>query len=119
MDRRVTDGRREVDDLRCRMHPGRLSRRINERMQRLAEQEEQLRRAVSVRLQRDRLQLAELRARIESKSHMAILEQGYCIAAKDCRIVRSVREITPGDRLMLRMKGGRSRVIVESVDYDA
>ncbi len=119
MDRRVTDGRREVDDLRCRMHPGRLSRRINERMQRLAEQEEQLRRAVSVRLQRDRLQLAELRARIESKSHMAILKQGYCIAAKDCRIVRSVREITPGDRLMLRMKGGRSRVIVESVDYDA
>lgn len=117
--RRLAEGRREVEDLRCRMHPDRLGRRINERMQRLAEQEEQLRRALSVRLQRDRLQLAELRARIESKSHMAILDQGYCIAAKDYRIVRSVQEIAPGDRLMLRMKGGRSRVVVERVDYDA
>ncbi len=117
--RRLAEKRREVEDLRARMHPARLGRRINERMQRLAEQEEHLQRAVTVRIQRDRLHLAELRARIEGRSHMAILQQGYCIAAKNGRVVSSVRDIAPGDRIVLCMQGGRSRVIVEDLDYDA
>ncbi|RXE57246.1 exodeoxyribonuclease VII large subunit [Methanoculleus taiwanensis] len=116
--RRLAEKRREVEDLRARMHPARLGRRINERMQRLTEQEEHLRRAVTVRMERNRLHLAELRARIESRSHVAILRQGYCIAAKDGRVVRSVRELAPEDRITLCMQDGRSRVIVEDLDYD-
>jgi len=109
---------REVEDLRARMHPRRLTRRINERMQRLAEHEDLLRRATLSRVQRERSALAEARARLEGRDPLAILERGYCIVESEGNIVRSAGDLGRGDRVVLRMKDGRCRAIVEGVDYD-
>ena len=109
---------REVGDLRARMHPRRLERRVHERMQRLAEHEELLRRAALSRVRQERSRLAEVRADLEGKDPLAILDRGYCIVESDGKIVKNAGDLSPGERAVLRMKGGQCRAIVEEITYD-
>jgi len=115
---RLAASQNEVEDLRGRMHPRRLARRINERMQRLAEHEELLRRAALARVQRERSALAEARANLEGKNPLAILDRGYCIVEAGGRIARSVGDLGPGDHVVLKMKDGRAKAVVEETSYD-
>ena len=115
---RVAAAAGEVEDLRERMHPRRLSRRINERMQRLAEHEELLRRAAAGRVQRERAALAEVRASLSGQNPLAILERGYCIVEADGRIARSAASLVPGERVTIRMMDGRAVAVVEEITYD-
>ncbi|BBL69109.1 exodeoxyribonuclease VII large subunit [Methanoculleus chikugoensis] len=108
----------EVEDLRERMHPRRLARRINERMQRLAEHEELLRRAAAARVQRERAALAEVRASLAGQNPLAILERGYCIVEADGRVARSAASLAPGERVTIRMMDGRAVAVVEERTYD-
>jgi exodeoxyribonuclease VII large subunit len=115
---RVTAAEREIDDLRERMHPRRLGRKIHERMQQLADHEELLRRASSARVQRERFALAEVGARLDGKNPLAILHRGYCIAEKEARIVKAIDDLSPGNRIVLRLRDGRCTAIVEKIDHD-
>lgn len=115
---RVVAAASEVEDLRARMHPRRLSRRINERMQRLAEHEELLRRAAAGRVQRERSALAEVQASLSGQNPLAILERGYCIVEADGRIARSAASLAPGERVTIRMMDGRAVAVVEEITYD-
>ena len=109
---------REVEDLRVRMHPRRLTHRVHDRMQRLAEHEEQLRRAALSRVRRERSALAEIHADLAGKNPLAILERGYCIVESGGRIARSAGDLRPGERVVLRMIDGRCRAVVEEITYD-
>ena len=115
---RIDAAGREVEDLRARMHPRRLTRRIHERMQRLAEHEELLRRSALSRVQRERSALAEVRASLAGKNPLAILKRGYCIAESGGRIVKSAGDLSPGEHVVLRMKDGRCRAVVEDITHD-
>nr|WP_214019668.1 exodeoxyribonuclease VII large subunit [Methanoculleus sp.] len=108
----------EVEELRERMHPRRLARRVHERMQRLAEHEELLRRAALARMQRERSALAEVRASLAGQNPLAILDRGYCIVEAGGRIARSARDLGSGERLVLKMKDGRASAVVEEITYD-
>jgi exodeoxyribonuclease VII large subunit len=108
----------EVEDLRERMHPRRLARRINERMQRLAEHEELLRRAAAARVQRERAALAEVRASLAGQNPLAILERGYCIVEAGGKVARSAASLAPGERVTIRMMDGRAVAVVEEITYD-
>ena len=72
---RVRAAGEEVGDLRERMHPRRLARRVNERMQRLAEHDDLLRRAAAAALERKRAALAEVRADLAGRNPLAVLEE--------------------------------------------
>ncbi|MDN5339248.1 MAG: exodeoxyribonuclease large subunit [Euryarchaeota archaeon] len=115
---RLTAARDEVEDLRERMHPRRLARRINERMQRLAEHEDLLRRAAAARVQRERAALAEVRASLEGKNPLAILERGYCIVEADGRVVKNAASLSPGECVTIKMVDGRVSAVVEEITYD-
>ena len=108
----------EVEDLRARMHPRRLERRVHERMQRLAEHEDLLRRSALARVQRKRSALAEVRADLLGRNPLAVLDRGYGIVESGGRAVRSARDLRPGDRVVLRMKDGRCRAVIEEITYD-
>ena len=108
----------EVEDLRARMHPRRLERRVHERMQRLAEHEDLLRRSALARVQRKRSALAEVRADLLGRNPLAVLDRGYGIVESGGRVVRSARDLRPGDRVVLRMKDGRCRAVIEEITYD-
>ena len=110
--------RSEVEDLRERMHPRRLVRRLHERMQHLADHEELLRRAALARVQRERFALAEARADLVGRNPLAVLDRGYCIVESEGKIARSAGDLGPGDHVVLRMKDGRCRAVVEEITYD-
>ncbi len=108
----------EVEDLRGRMHPRRLARGVHERMQRLAEHEDLLRRAALARLARERAALAEVRADLAGRNPLAVLDRGYCIVESGKKVVRSARDLRPGDSVVLRLKDGACRAVVEETTYD-
>ncbi len=115
---RVRAAGEEVGDLRERMHPRRLARRVSERMQRLAEHDDLLRRAAAAALERRRAALAEIRADLAGRNPLAVLDRGYCIVESNGKAVRGVRDLRPGERVVLRLKDGEGRAIVEETKYD-
>jgi exodeoxyribonuclease VII large subunit len=96
--------------LRAR-HPQRRLERLRERLQGLAPRAQ----AITVRdLQRRALQLQGLARSLEAVSPLATISRGYAIVQReDGRIVRSVHDAQPGDRLGARLRDGVLRVMVE------
>jgi len=107
-----------IEDLRFRLQPRKVLRRINEDREEVSEIEEDLNRAVLAKVERGRSELGRQRALLEGRSPLTILSRGYCIAEKDGRIVRSAGEIAAGDRLKLRIHRGGARARVEEVYHD-
>ncbi|HUK38252.1 MAG TPA: exodeoxyribonuclease VII large subunit [Methanomicrobiales archaeon] len=107
-----------IEDLKLRLQPRRIRRRINEDREEVSEIEEDLNRAVLAKVERGRSELGRQRALLEGRSPLTILSRGYCIAEKEGEIVRSAREIASGDRLKLRMHRGGAKARVEEVYHD-
>lgn len=109
---------REISDLRSRVAPARMERRLAERRQDCAGITERLVRAFVARTGRERLILAELQARITGRNPLALLQRGYGIIERAGRTIRSAREISAGDILLVRMKDGRLEVLVRGIIHD-
>ncbi len=115
---RVTWARDEISDLRDRLRPQRLCRRIEERKQNTADLSDRLERAFSNRLERERLLLAGMKTALDSRNPLTVLARGYCVAEKQGVVVRSAGNIMKGDRMKVRFYDGSSQVIVEQVDHE-
>jgi len=115
---RVAWAQDEISDLRDRLRPQRFCRKIEERKQNTADLSDRLERAFSTRLEREHLLLAEMNTALESRSPLAVLARGYCVAEKQGGVVRSAGAITKGDRMKIRFYDGSSQVIVEQVDHE-
>lgn len=115
---RLAWAKEEVVGLRDRLRPRRFAVKIEERQQFTADLADRLERALSTRLDRERLLLAEMRTALEGRSPLAVLARGYCVAEKDGDVVKGTGMLAEKDRLRLRFYDGRSQVIVERVDHD-
>ena len=115
---RVAWAREEVADLRDRLRPRRFCRKLEERKQTMADLSDRLERAFSNRLERERLILAEMKTALDSRSPVAVLARGFCVAEKNGVIVRSADIIEKGDHMKIRFYDGSSQVIVERVDHE-
>jgi exodeoxyribonuclease VII large subunit len=115
---RVAWAREEVADLRDRLRPQRFCRKLEERKQTMADLSDRLERAFSNRLERERLILAEMKTALDSRSPVAVLARGFCVAEKNGVIVRSADIIEKGDHMKIRFYDGSSQVIVERVDHE-
>lgn len=115
---RITGSHEEISDLRDRLRPQRLVRKIDEKKQGMADLSDRMSRAFTGRIERNRLSVVGFRAALEGTSPLAVLARGYCIAEKDGKTVKTVRDISPGDCLGIRFADGRSHVLVERVDHD-
>ena len=107
-----------IEDLRFRLQPRRLIRRINEHQELVAGIGEELYRVAEGTLGRLRADLEREKALLDGRSPVSILSRGYCITEKEGRLVRTARELGRGDRIRLRMKGGGARAQVEEVYHD-
>ncbi len=64
--------------------------------------------------------LANRAARLETLSPLAVLGRGYAVVEQlpSRHVVKSIRQLHPGDRLRLRLRDGTSSCCVESVSPD-
>jgi exodeoxyribonuclease VII large subunit len=115
---RVATAHDELCDLRDRLRPQRFYRKIEERKQYIADLSDRLERSFSNRLVRERLILAEMKTALDSRSPVAVLARGFCVAEKNGVIVRSAGTIEKGDSMKIRFYDGSSQVVVERVDHE-
>jgi len=107
-----------IEDLKLRLQPRRIWRRINENREEIEEREEDLNRAMAAMMGRGRNEIAKLRALLDGRSPLSILSRGYCIAEKDGKVIRSAGSLRTGDRIRLRMSGGGAGARIEEVYHD-
>lgn len=115
---RIARAWEEVADMRDRLRPQRFLRKLEEREQNTADLSDRLERAFSNRIGREKLILAEMKTALDSRSPIAVLARGYCVAEKDGAVVRRAAAIEPGDSIKIRFYDGNCRVIVERVDHE-
>jgi exodeoxyribonuclease VII large subunit len=114
----LTRAREEIGDLRDRLRPQRFVRKLEEKKQGTADLSDRLSRSFMTRIERDRLLLAEMRTALAGTSPLGVLARGYCIAEMKGKAVKSVENLSPGDRMRIRFADGKSHVLVERVDHD-
>lgn len=115
---RIAWAREELTGMRNRLRPQRFVQRIEERKTTTADLADRLGRACTIRIERERLLLAETKTALESRSPLAVLARGYCVAEKNGLIVKSVDGINSNDRMKIRFYNGNSDVVVERVEHD-
>jgi exodeoxyribonuclease VII large subunit len=108
----------ELADLRDRLRPQRFARKIDEQKQVTADFVDRIERALTTRIERERLILVGLRTTLEAQNPLTVLGRGYCIVEKKGSPVKSIASIAEQDRLDLRFADGRSQVLVERVEHD-
>ncbi|MFA6224930.1 MAG: exodeoxyribonuclease VII large subunit [Methanoregula sp.] len=115
---RIAWAREELTGMRDRLRPQRFLPRIEERKTTTADLADRLERACVTRIERERLLLAEVKTALESRSPIAVLALGYCVAEKNGLIVKSAGGLAQNDRMKIRFYDGNTDVIVERVDHD-
>jgi exodeoxyribonuclease VII large subunit len=110
--------RRALEDVRLHLHPRRLQRRIGERRQELGDFTERLIGAIKSRYERERLGMGRFSAIVGAHDPAVPLRKGYCIAVKEGKMVRSIKQLTKGDRLLLQLQDGSGLAQVEEVIHE-
>jgi exodeoxyribonuclease VII large subunit len=59
-----------------------------------------------------------MKTALESRSPLAVLARGYCVAEKNGAVVKRAETLAQGDHMKIRFFNGSSQVIVERVDYE-
>jgi exodeoxyribonuclease VII large subunit len=118
LDTRVERARETTCDLRDRLRPQRLIRRIGERRQGIADLADRLEREFSARIGQERYLLSELKGFLEAGNPKQILKRGYCVVEKNGKVMKRVAGIVKDDRLSVRFIDGKSFVSVERVEHD-
>lgn len=115
MTRRLTRERQRLEYLaRSRALQNPLNY-IQDRRVLLDYQRDRLVHGLTFALGRERSRFARLAAALDAMSPLKVLGRGYAIAQRDDGgVVRSVKEITPGERLTLRLSDGKIRVTADT-----
>ena len=115
---RVVGAMEEISDLRDRLRPQRFLRKLEDKKQDIADLFDRLERAYSNRIERERLVLCEMKTALESRSPLAVLARGYCVAERNGAVVKRAETLSQGDHMKIRFFNGSSQVVVERVDYE-
>ena len=115
---RVVGAMEEISDLRDRLRPQRFLRKLEDKKQDIADLFDRLERAYSNRIGRERLVLCEMKTALESRSPLAVLARGYCVAERNGAVVKRAETLSQGDHMKIRFFNGSSQVVVERVDYE-
>ena len=115
---RIAWAREDIIGMRDRLRPQRFVHRIEERKTTTADLADRLERGCKTRIERERLLLAETKTALESRSPLAVLARGYCVAEKDGLIVKSADRLVQNDRMKIRFYNGNTDVVVERVNNE-
>ena len=116
--RKLDRASHDIGLLRERLSPVRTGRLLVLRRQDVSVLADRLERAFSGRLARERLSLESLEARLTGRNPLAVLGRGYCLVEREGTVVRSVREVSAGETLDVRMANGRIDVVVKGIFHE-
>lgn len=108
----------EIEDIRGRLSPSRLDKKIFDRREDLATRTEMMARAFVSKVEKEKLRLNAIKTAIEGRNPVNLLARGYCILEKDGRVVRSVTAINPGDSAVARLCDGKADLLIGKVYHD-
>jgi exodeoxyribonuclease VII large subunit len=114
--RRLARRREALLQLRARLAAQEPRARLARHRAALAEARQQLVQRAGAGLARRRAALEQATARLEALSPLAVLERGYGLVLDENRhVVRDLLALAPGQRLVLRLRGGEVCCVVETV----
>jgi exodeoxyribonuclease VII large subunit len=108
----------DLSDIRGRLSARRMEQRLTVRREDLSVLESRMARAVESRISREKERLLGFSRLLAASNPANLLSRGYCIVTRGKEIVRSTREISPGDRISIRMADGSARAQVEELYHD-
>ena len=111
---RLDRDRAELRALRSRPVLADPAHDLRIRASELRDLRERTRRCLRHAIERGRGDVEHIRARVRSLSPAATLERGYAVLQRrDGAVVRNAAEVTPGERLLVRLAEGELRVTVD------
>ncbi|MBN1137020.1 MAG: exodeoxyribonuclease VII large subunit [Anaerolineae bacterium] len=116
LQRRLSLARQAADQQRRALQRLSPQARIDARRQQVDDLSQRAGRSLEHALALHRSQLAGLQARLAALSPLAVLERGYAIVRQQDSgaIVRQVEQVSPGDRLSIRVQDGEFGAIARS-----
>lgn len=108
----------ELAELRQRLSPRSMGRKVNERREDLTEYAERLKRSLQARVSYERERLRASGEVLQARNPAYLLGKGYCILEKDGKVLRSARNAARGDRIRIRMWDGMLNAEVREVKHD-
>ncbi len=85
-----------LSDLRDRLSPRRMERVLRVKKEDLDTVSERMRRAAIICIQKEKNGTLKPEAVLAARDPLSLLSGGYCIVELDGRVVRSVRDLSPG-----------------------
>lgn len=108
--------RQDLDQLQQRLAAAHPVQRIERARTALAMLEQRLAAAGARRLQRERMTLGQLGARLDAMSPLRVLERGYAVATRGEHVLTDAAAVSPGDEVAVRLAKGRFRAKVTQND---
>ncbi len=120
---RLVDPKRRLQDLtlRCDELTQRLEMSAGRHLERLQQKVHLLLSKLPLWarvIENKRSEWARLSSVLDSLSPLKVVERGYSITRKEQRVIKSVEQINPGDRLQITFAKGSAAVKVESVNKE-
>lgn len=116
--RRIELGRQRLEQLARRRPLARPFAELEEYARRLDEIDSRLLRNLRGLVQTQRQKITSLAGKLDSLSPLGVLGRGYALVqdAKHGRVIRSVKEVSPGDSLTIRLTDGKLSAVAEATD---
>ncbi|WOF15773.1 exodeoxyribonuclease VII large subunit [Methanoplanus sp. FWC-SCC4] len=109
---------KHLENLCSRLHPRRLERLVNEQYERLDEYAGRLQRGINSGISVEKLNLKNIRAKIEGLDPSYPLKRGFCMIKSGKNILNSVSEMKKGDLVTFYMKDGSGDALIKEIYYE-
>ncbi len=97
------------------LHDGKIKAGLNDREYRLSKLQDRLKQKCAEDIQIRQKQLDLLNESLQQQSPKQIMQKGWLLALKDSKLVRSVNELLPGDRVELVLHDGSAQTQIETL----
>ncbi|MGE0596033.1 MAG: exodeoxyribonuclease VII large subunit [Hyphomonadaceae bacterium] len=110
----------KLDRVAARLRPQALAQDAQRRRDRLAQTAARLAPAIARTLEAHRKHLEASSRMLEGLSHKSILARGFAMVSReDGALVRSARDLSPGDEVKLSFGDGEQRAVIDPAPSDA
>ena len=119
MERQTEKCRYHMEQYRLRLQLHHPKHQLREQQQRLADLEDQITELLKQKMQTERHRLELLAGRLSSLSPLDKIGRGFgYVSSQDGRKIESVRQLQPGEELLVRLADGAIKTRILEIEYE-